>query len=244
MNPFDVSHAGAFLAGMLSFASPCVLPLVPAYLGFLSGVSYAELTEGNVVSRRRVLVASLAFVLGFATVFVALGATASAVSRTLVEHMDVLAKIAGSLIVVLGLHYADLIRIPFLQRDARLDVPDQPAGLVGAYVMGLAFAFGWTPCVGPVLATILMVAGTGDSVGYGVSLLSVYALGMGLPFVIAAAAARPFFALSKRFRARMRAVQLVTGGLMIVTGALIFTGSMSIIGQWLLDTFPAFGRVG
>jgi cytochrome c-type biogenesis protein len=244
MDPFDVSYAGAFLAGMLSFVSPCVLPLVPAYLGFLSGVSYAELTDGSGALRRRVLVSSLAFVLGFATVFVALGATASAVSRILATHMDLFAKIAGALIVVLGLHYADLIRIPFLRRDARVDVPDQPAGLLGAYVMGLAFAFGWTPCVGPVLATILVVAGTGDSVGYGISLLTAYALGMGLPFLIAAAAAKPFFALSKRFRGQMRTVQLVTGGLMIATGALIFTGSMPIIGQWLLDTFPSFGRIG
>jgi cytochrome c-type biogenesis protein len=243
MNPFDVSFAGAFLAGALSFASPCVLPLVPAYLGFLGGVSYAELTDGA-SARARVLPASFAFVLGFATIFVALGATASTISRALVEHMDLLAKIAGALIVVLGLHYADLIRIPFLQRDTRFDTPNQPAGLLGAYLTGLAFAFGWTPCVGPVLATILMVAGAGDSVEYGVSLLAAYALGMGLPFLIAAAAAGPFFALSKRFRSRMRAVQLVTGGLMIATGTLIFLGSMSIIGQWLLDTFPAFGRVG
>src|SRR6202008_1885870 len=144
----------------LSFASPCVLPLVPAYLGFLGGVSYAELTNTSSV-RARVLSASLAFVLGFATVFVALGATASTVSRLLAAHMGLLSKIAGGLIVVLGLHYADLIRIPFLQRDAGLDAPAQPAGLLGAYVTGLAFAFGWTPCVGPVLAAILMVAGTG-----------------------------------------------------------------------------------
>ena len=243
MDPFDVSYAGAFLAGVLSFASPCVLPLVPAYLGFLGGVSYADLT-GPASARVRVLPASLAFVLGFATVFVALGATASTVSRVLAEHMGLLAKVAGALIVVLGLHYADLIRIPFLQREARLDAPAQPAGLVGAYVTGLAFAFGWTPCVGPVLATILMVAGAGESVGYGISLLTAYALGMGLPFLVAAAAARPFFALSKRFRAQMRTVQLVTGGLMIATGALIFLGSMPIIGQWLLDTFPGFGGVG
>jgi cytochrome c-type biogenesis protein len=242
MDPFDVSYAGAFLAGVLSFASPCVLPLVPAYLGFLGGVSYAELSDA--AARARVLPAALAFVLGFATLFVALGATASTVSRLLAEHMGLLAKMAGALIIVLGLHYADLIRIPFLQRDARLEAPSQPAGLLGAYVTGLAFAFGWTPCVGPVLATILMVAGTGNSVSYGVSLLAAYALGMGLPFVVAAAAAKPFFALSKRFRAQMRAVQLVTGGLMIATGALIFLGSMSIIGQWLLETFPGFGGVG
>ncbi|HEX2115077.1 MAG TPA: cytochrome c biogenesis protein CcdA [Alphaproteobacteria bacterium] len=246
MESIDVSYAGAFLAGMLSFASPCVLPLVPAYLGFLGGVSYAELTRdgAGLAVRRRVLAAATAFVLGFATVFVALGATATAVSRVLAEHMDLFGKIAGALIILLGLHYADLIRIPFLQRDARPDVPGQPAGLAGAYVTGLAFAFGWTPCVGPVLATILMVAGAGDSVGYGVSLLGTYALGMGLPFLAAAAAAKPFFELSKKFRSQMRAVQLATGGLIVATGVLIFAGSMSVIGQWMLETFPAFGRIG
>jgi len=209
-------------------------------------VSIEELGQPESAAKRRrdVVLAALAFVLGFATVFVILGTLSGAFSRLLAEHMGLLAKIAGALIVVLGLHYADLIRIYFLQRDARLEAPAQPAGLLGAYVTGLAFAFGWTPCVGPVLATILMVAGTGDSVSYGVSLLGAYALGMGLPFLVAAAAAKPFFALSKRFRAQMRAAQLVTGGLMIATGALIFLGSMPIIGQWLLDTFPGFGGVG
>ena len=245
MGAFDVTYAGAFLAGMLSFASPCVLPLVPAYLGFVGGMTYDELTTNtSAPARARVLAAAVAFVLGFATVFVLLGATATTVSRALATHMDIFVKIAGALIVVLGLHDADLIRSPLLQRDVRLDASAQPAGLLGAYVVGLAFAFGWTPCVGPVLATILMVAGTGDSIAYGISLLAAYALGMGLPFLIAAAAARPFFAWSKRFRSQMRAVQLATGGLRVLTGALIFTGSLSIIGQWLLDTFPAFGRVG
>src|SRR5262245_33234956 len=144
MDPFDVTYAGAFLAGMLSFASPCVLPLVPAYLGFVGGMSYAELTENaNAPARARVLVAAVAFVLGFATVFVLLGATATTISRVLAAHIDIFAKIAGALIVVLGLHYADLVRIPFLQRDVRLDAPARPAGLLGAYVVGLAFAFGW-----------------------------------------------------------------------------------------------------
>ena len=246
MDSFDVSFAGAFVAGMLSFASPCVLPLVPAYLAFVGGVTFEELTgdRGGGSVRARVFFSSLAFVLGFATMFVVLGATASAASRLLVAHIDVLGKIAGAVIIVLGLHYAGLVRIPFLNYEARMDVAHQPAGLIGAYIVGLAFAFGWTPCVGPVLATILMVAGAGDSIGYGVGLLSAYALGMGLPFLLAAAAAKPFLALSKRFRSQMRTVQLATGGLMIATGALIFAGSMSVIGQWMLETFPWFARVG
>ncbi len=246
MDSFDVSYAGALVAGMLSFASPCVLPLVPAYLAFVGGVTFDELTgdRGGSAVRARVFFAALAFVLGFATMFIVLGATASAASRVLAEHIDVLGRIAGAVIIVLGLHYAGVLRIPFLNYEARMDVSRQPAGLIGAYIVGLAFAFGWTPCVGPVLASILMVAGAGDSVGYGVGLLSAYALGMGLPFLVAAAAAKPFLAASRRFRHQMRAVQLTMGGLMVVTGALIFAGSMSLVGQWLLDTFPWFARVG
>jgi cytochrome c-type biogenesis protein len=246
MDPFDISYAGALLAGVLSFASPCVLPLIPAYLGFLGGVTFDELAgeQAQLSSRRRVFFAALAFVLGFATVFIALGATASTVSRQLIEHFDVLGKVAGTIIVVLGLHYAGVIRIPFLNYEARVEVSRRPAGLMGAYIVGLAFAFGWTPCVGPVLASILMVAGAGDSLGYGVSLLTAYALGMGLPFLAAAAAARPFFAFAKRFRKHMRIAQVTMGVLMIATGVMIFAGSISVVSQWLLDTFPGFAGVG
>jgi len=177
-------------------------------------------------------------------VFIALGATASTVSRQLIEHFDVLGKVAGAIIVVLGLHYAGVIRIPFLNYEARVELSRRPAGLMGAYIVGLAFAFGWTPCVGPVLASILMVAGAGDSLGYGVSLLTAYALGMGLPFLAAAAAARPFFAFAKRFRQHMRIAQVAMGVLMIATGVMIFAGSISVVSQWLLDTFPGFAGIG
>jgi len=234
MDPFDVTYAGAFLAGMLSFASPCVLPLVPAYLGFVGGLSYAELTENaNAAARVRVLAAACAFVLGFATVFVALGATATTVSRALAAHMDVFAKIAGALIVVLGLHYAELIRIPFLQRDMRLDAPAaRPAGLLGAYVVGLAFAFGWTPCVGPILAVILGLAATQNSVTKGIFLLAIYSLGLAVPFLLTSLGIGRFLKFYSRFRSHMHALEVASGALLIVLGGLLVLGRFTVIARY------------
>ncbi|MCW8835601.1 MAG: cytochrome c biogenesis protein CcdA [Rhodospirillales bacterium] len=247
MDGMEVTYAGALLAGLLSFVSPCVLPLVPAYLCFLGGASLDQLTTEKGVDRavsRRVFVSAVAFVLGFGTVFVILGATATVLSRFIAENLDVLGKIAGVVIVVFGLHYMGLFRIGFLNFEKRFHVEDKPSGLVGAYFLGLAFAFGWTPCVGPVLATILMVAAAGDSVTYGISLLSVYAAGIGVPFLIAALAVRPFMAFMARFRKHMRKVEISIGSLLVLTGVLIFSGSLAEVGQWLLETFPVLGRVG
>ncbi|MCW9039307.1 MAG: cytochrome c biogenesis protein CcdA, partial [Rhodospirillales bacterium] len=244
MDGMEVTYAGALLAGLLSFVSPCVLPLVPAYLCFLGGASLDQLTTEKGVDRavsRRVFVSAVAFVLGFGTVFVILGATATVLSRFIAENLDVLGKIAGVVIVVFGLHYMGLFRIGFLNFEKRFHVEDKPSGLVGAYFLGLAFAFGWTPCVGPVLATILMVAAAGDSVTYGISLLSVYAAGIGVPFLIAALAVRPFMAFMARFRKHMRKVEISIGSLLVLTGVLIFSGSLAEVGQWLLETFPVLG---
>lgn len=247
MDPTNITYAGALLAGFLSFASPCVLPLVPAYLCFLGGASLDQLTaEGGVdkALARRVFVSALAFVFGFATVFVVLGATATAVSKVISKHLDVLSKIAGVVIVVFGLHYMGAFRIGFLNFEKRFHLENKPSGLLGSYVLGLAFAFGWTPCVGPILATILMVAAAGDSVMYGVSLLSVYAIGIGVPFLIAAFAVRPFMAFMGRFRRHMRAVEIAIGLLLIVTGVAIFSGKLADAAQWLLETFPVLTKVG
>ena len=247
MDPMNISYAGALLAGFLSFASPCVLPLVPAYLCFLGGASLEQLTaEGGVdrATARRVFVSALAFVLGFATVFVMLGATATALSKAISTHLDILSKIAGAVIVVFGLHFMGVFRIGFLNFEKRFHLERKPSGLVGSYILGLAFAFGWTPCVGPILATILMVAAAGDSVGYGMALLSAYAVGIGLPFLIAAFAVRPFMAFMARFRKHMHAIEISIGVLLIVTGVAIFTGKLADAAQWLLETFPIFAKVG
>lgn len=247
MSGFDVSYAGALFAGVLSFLSPCVLPLVPPYLCFLGGVSLDQLTEEGTANRlvaRRVLAASLAFVLGFMTVFTILGATASVLGRFVADYLDWFGIVAGGLIILMGLHFIGLIRIPLLYREARYNVAARPVGLVGAYVIGLAFAFGWTPCVGPVLAAILFVAASDDSVARGLLLLMVYALGIGIPFILAALAVRPFLAFSQRFRRHLRMVERGMGVLLVGTGILFLTGTMSEIGYWLLEAFPGLGTVG
>ncbi|PVB62183.1 cytochrome c biogenesis protein CcdA [Labrenzia sp. 011] len=242
----DVSLGAAFLAGLLSFISPCVLPIVPPYLCYLAGVSVDEL-KGNTATAetgRRVIFAAVAFVLGFSAVFVALGATASVIGQSIARYYDILSYIAGGIIIVMGLHFLGVFRIGLLFREARIQVERKPAGLIGAFIMGLAFAFGWTPCVGPVLAAILFVAGSSDSTWYGAALLAVYALGIGLPFILAAAFASRFLHFAGRFRKHMGTVEKVMGGLLVVTGLLFITGQMSAIAFWLLETFPVFSQIG
>lgn len=240
---FDITYAGALGAGALSFLSPCVLPLIPAYLCFLGGVGFDELTAKDGVGKG-VWKAACAFVLGFALVFIVMGATASALNRLLMDNMGWLSAVAGAVIVVFGLHYMGALRIGFLNFEKRLHVQSKPAGLLGAFVLGLAFAFGWTPCVGPILATILMIAASGDSVWYGTALLSAYAAGLGIPFLIAAFAARPFMAFLGRFRRHMRKVELAIGSLLVVTGVLILTGKINVIGNWLMESIPALQAIG
>src|SRR6185437_16212541 len=183
----DVSLGGALAAGLLSFVSPCVLPIVPPYLAWLAGISFDELKSETpgAKQRRRVIVAAISFVLGFATVFIALGATASVVGKTIAQYFDALAIIAGILIIAMGLHFLGVFRISMLYREARVQVERKPAGPLGAYVMGLAF--GWTPCVGPVLAAILFIAGSEGTALRGAALLGAYSLGIGIPFILAAA---------------------------------------------------------
>lgn len=239
----DVSLPGAFLAGLLSFASPCVLPLVPAYLGFLTGAAEVG-PDVAAASRRRVLAAAFAFVLGFSTVFIVLGATASTLGQALLAYVGPLTIASGILLVVFGLHMLGVVRIPFLYRQAKLDVAEKPAGLLGAYVIGLAFGFGWSPCVGPVLAAILIVAGAEASVARGALLLAIYAAGIGIPFLLAAAFAGPFLAWASAVKKRMGLVEKVSGGLLVATGIVFMTGLMPQVSQWLLDAVPALGEIG
>jgi cytochrome c-type biogenesis protein len=239
----DVTAGGAFVAGLLSFASPCVLPLVPPYLAYISGVSVEELREQG-GHRVRVLLVALCFVAGFSTVFVALGATASWIGQAVSAHLGVLGYVAGTLIAVMGLHFLHVIRIPFMDRTVRVGVAAKPAGMLGAYVIGLAFGFGWSPCVGPVLAAILLIAGASDSAGEGARLLLVYSLGIGLPFLVAALFAGAFMRWSARFRSRLDLIEKAMGLFLVVAGILIFTGQMPTIANWLIEQFPALGRIG
>ena len=244
----DVTASGALLAGLLSFLSPCVLPLVPPYLAYLAGVGMAEFSgEGSSEAPRpttRIVLTAVVFVLGFSTVFVLLGATASALGRSVAQHIDQLSKLAGLVIVAFGLHFLGAFRLAFLYREARVEVARKPAGLLGAYVMGLAFAFGWTPCVGPILAAILFVAGTEDTLARGAGLLGAYSLGLGVPFVLAAAFAGHFLRLMRRVRGRFDLVEKAMGALLVGTGVLFLTGGMSTLAYWLLETFPVLGRIG
>jgi cytochrome c-type biogenesis protein len=245
----DVSAGGAFLAGLLSFFSPCVLPLVPPYLAYMGGVSIAQLQDedagaGTKAIRLGVLLAALSFVAGFSSVFVALGATASVVGQAVSSYLGVLGYIAGALIVVMGLHFLGVFRIPFLDRTARVGVANKPAGLLGAYVIGLAFGFGWSPCVGPVLTAILLMAGASDSASEGARLLLIYSLGIGVPFLVAAGFAGSFMRFSAHFRSKLGLIEKGMGAFLIVAGVLVFTGQMSTIAFWLVETFPILGKLG
>jgi len=241
----DVSAGGAFLGGLLSFASPCVLPLVPPYLAYMAGVSVDELRgQSGAMARGRVLLTALCFVAGFSTVFVALGASASFIGQAVSAHLALLGYVAGVLIVLMGLHFLHIIRIPLLDRTARVGVAERPASMIGAYAIGLAFGFGWSPCVGPVLTAILLMAGAEDSAVEGAKLLLIYSLGIGVPFLVAAAFASAFMRMLARFRARLGLVEKIMGGFLVIAGVLIFTGQMPTIAFWLIETFPALGRIG
>lgn len=247
MGSTSVSLIGAASAGLLSFLSPCVLPLVPPYLCFIAGVSADELAGGNankVTTGWRVPLSALSFVLGFSTIFVALGASATFIGRLVADYFEILSMVAGALIIILGLHYLGFLRIALLLREVRLWPGDRPAGLIGAYVVGLAFAFGWTPCVGPVLATILLIAGVESSAPKGALLLGAYALGLGIPFLLASTLFSYFVGLASILRKHIVAVERVTGAGLIITGILFVTGRMPQIADLLLRAFPAFGTIG
>lgn len=239
---------GAVGAGVLSFLSPCVLPLVPPYLCFLAGISLDDLTRESETHgyqpNWRVVTLSFAFVLGFATVFIALGASASLIGKAVTAHFETLGIIAGGIILVLGLHFLGVFRIGLLFREARFHDVRKPAGFFGAYLVGLAFAFGWTPCVGPVLAAILVVAGVEGSAGQGALLLAAYALGIGIPFMLASLFSGVFVRWMARLRPHMNVVEKVIGSALVLTGVLFLTGSMPRIAGWLLETFPVFGTIG
>jgi len=244
----NISLIGALGAGLLSFLSPCVLPLVPPYLCFLAGVSLDDLDRDKSLPGFRpnwhVLALSFAFVAGFSTVFVALGASASVIGKAVNAHFELLGIVAGVLIVGIGLHFLGLFRIGILFREARFQVVNRPAGYFGAYLIGLAFAFGWTPCAGPVLATILMVAGGESSAARGTLLLALYAAGIGIPFLLAALFSGEFIRLLARLRHHMRAIEKAIGAGLVLTGVLFLTGGMPRIAGWLLQMFPVFGSIG
>jgi cytochrome c-type biogenesis protein len=240
----DVTLGAAFVAGLLSFLSPCILPLVPPFLCYMAGVSIEEVSDDRAELRPRVLLSALAFVAGFSLVFIALGTTASLAGRFITAHLSTLGMVAGVLIIVMGLHFLGLIRIPLLYRSATLQVESRPAGLAGAFVMGLAFAFGWTPCAGPILAAVLLMAGSEDTAGRGALLLLAYSAGTGIPFLIAAAFTGRFIAMLGRARAHLGLIEKTMGAFLVVTGLVFLTGLMPSVSQWLLERLPGLTTIG
>lgn len=240
----EVTYSAATMAGLLSFLSPCVLPLVPPYLTFIAGTSLEELASEKVgPARRDVMFAAGLFVAGFSSVFVALGATASIFGQIVRQYLDLLSYAAGLAIILMGLHFLGIFRLAFLYREARLEV-QKPVGLWGAYVMGLAFAFGWTPCIGPILAAILAVASSEETVGQGAVLLAFYSAGLGVPFLLAALAIEPFFGFINRFKRHFALMERIVGVLLIATGLAFLTGGLSSVSFWLLETFPDLAKLG
>ncbi|PYG34470.1 cytochrome c-type biogenesis protein [Pelagimonas varians] len=232
----------ALLAGIVSFLSPCVLPIVPPYLAYMSGMSMGDVTEGQ--GRGRIIMAALFFVMGLSTVFILLGFTASWIGSFFLQNQVLLAQISGVVVVIFGLHFLGVFRIGFLDREARMETGEAGGSAFGAYVLGLAFAFGWTPCIGPQLGAILSLAASEASVARGTLLLAVYAAGLGIPFLLAAIFLTRAMGLMNKIKRHMGLIEKVMGLLLVAVGLALITGAFSAMAFWLLETFPALATLG
>ena len=233
----------ALVAGVISFLSPCVLPIVPPYLAYMSGVSLGDMSNQS-AARRKAVIAALFFVMGLSTVFLILGFTASAFGAFFLQNQLLFSRISGAVIIVFGLHFLGIFRIPFLDQEARLDAGDKGGTSFGAYVLGLAFAFGWTPCIGPQLGAILSLAASEASVSKGTLLLGIYAAGLGIPFLLAAMFITRAMGVMNRIKRHMKTIERVMGVLLVLVGLAMLTGAFSSFAFWLLETFPALGALG
>lgn len=233
----------ALLAGVISFLSPCVLPIVPPYLAYMGGMSVTDLSNKN-ISNRPAVIAAVFFALGLSTVFIFLGFAASAFGQVFLQYQDIMARIAGLVILMFGLHFLGVVPIPFLQREARFEAGNQGGSAFGAYILGLAFAFGWTPCIGPVLGAILSLAAQEASVARGTVLLGTYAIGLGVPFILAAIFITRAIKVMNRFKQHMGLIEKIMGGLLVGVGLLLIAGVFSSLAFWILETFPVLGEIG
>lgn len=245
---FEIMDAGlgaamlvALLGGVLSFLSPCVLPIVPPYLAYMGGISMGEMTAGGQAARRRVMLPALFFVLGLSTVFLLLGFTASAFGAFFLQNQVLFSQVAGAVVLIFGLHFLGVFRIGLLDREARLDAGDRGGSALGAYVLGLAFAFGWTPCIGPQLGAILSLAAQEASVQRGTLLLGVYAAGLGIPFLLAAMFIERAMGVMQRLKPYMKWIERSMGALLVIVGLALLTGAFTDFSWWLLETFDRFG---
>jgi cytochrome c-type biogenesis protein len=233
----------ALVAGVISFLSPCVLPIVPPYLAYMSGVSLGEMGSQS-DARRRATIAALFFVMGLSTVFLILGFTASAFGAFFLQNQVLFSQISGVVVIVFGLHFLGIFRIPFLDREARIDAGDKGGSSFGAYVLGLAFAFGWTPCIGPQLGAILSLAASEASVTRGTLLLGVYAAGLGIPFLLAAMFITRAVGVMNHLKRHMVMIERIMGGLLVLVGLALLTGAFTMFSWWLLERFPVLGALG
>ncbi len=229
MGHAPITFAGAFAAGLLSFLSPCVLPLIPSYITYITGISFADLQAQQTTRpvRQKAMLHSLAFIAGFTVIFVLLGASATAMGAFLQEQMGLIRKGGGILIVLFGMHISGIFDINMLLGEKRINLRNKPAGFMGSFLVGLVFAAGWTPCIGPILASILMVAATEETVYQGIGLLLVYSLGLGIPFFLSAVALHRFLVFFNRYRRYIRLMEILTGIFLMVVGVLIFTNSLT-----------------
>lgn len=236
-----------FGAGVLSFLSPCVLPLVPPYLTYMSGSSFDQLradgASAGVIWRKSVFT-SVFFILGFSLVFITFGATATAFGQAFRQALPIITPVAGLFIIAMGLHFLGVYRIGLLDRQLRHSGPGAASGPVGGFLLGLAFAIGWTPCIGPVLAAILSVAAVQDTAWQGAGLLGIYSLGLGVPFLLAGIAIGPFLTFFSSFRKHLGTVERLMGGLLVLTGVLFLTGQFTRISYWFLESFPILQQFG
>ena len=232
----------AFLAGVISFLSPCVLPIVPPYLAYMSGISLSEATDNN--KAVSIFLPAVFFVLGLSTVFLILGFTASALGTVFLSYQDTLITISGILVMGFGLNFLGILRIGFLEREARFEASSQNGSAFGAYILGLAFAFGWTPCIGPQLASILTLAASEGSVARGTTLLGVYALGLGVPFLLVALFLSRLSATLTWLKRHMQIIERLMGLLLWTIGLMMLTGGFADFSFWILDTFPSLANLG
>lgn len=235
MESTNISFAGAFIAGLLSFLSPCVLPLIPSYVTYITGLSFGDLKAEHPSHKvkRQTIIHSLIFIAGFTTVFVLLGASAGYAGNFLQAHKDILRKVGGVLIVLFGIHVTGIVDIGILLGEKRLTIHRKPAGYLGSFLVGLAFAAGWTPCVGPILGSILAVALTEAKVYHGMALLLVYSLGLGTPFFLSSLALHRFLIFFNRYKKHIRVMELITGVFLIIVGVMIFTNYLTTLSRYI-----------
>ena len=239
-----ISYFYVLLAGLLSFLSPCVLPIVPGYLCFIAGTSLDKALDSQEALRSNILKYAISFVLGFSVVFVLMGASATYLSSLLYEYFDYLRIIGGIIIIIFGIHFTQLIQLPFLNSDTRIQINNYKPGLIGSFVVGLSFAFGWTPCIGPILGSVLSVAASSENISEGTFLLVLYSAGLGIPFIVAAYGIGAFLKFLSKIRKYIRAIEIFTGLLLIIFGVLILTNRIQELAFFFIKYFPFLTQIG